>query len=283
MLLLVVYFTLSISHFSFCAISSAFSDAKNLVGNEILSKHPHTAQIQSSLNDYTSQLLDKCVARNGTEALEEIQNSITELNSCVSSRINVMNISEEIKAAIPRGALDEVFSKYCDQIPEVKECRIPVIAALKVCLSDEADNDLDILDATIDAALDFICYKGGERIAIFMAENGTDCFLKNVDNIADCVNETLPDLESALTEMQTTNTSFFDEKNCHLEMKVKECFVASLKDCHDPTPANVVEGLINAMIRKTPCYKSIAGMTSVPAPLLLISVLLSWVRLFIHF
>lgn len=51
------------------------------------------------------------------------------------------------------------------QIPDVKQCRMPVIAALKVCLSDEADNDLDILDATIDAALDFICYKGGERIA----------------------------------------------------------------------------------------------------------------------
>ena len=51
------------------------------------------------------------------------------------------------------------------QIPEVKECRAPVIEALKVCLSDDADNDLDILDATIDAALDFLCYKGGERIA----------------------------------------------------------------------------------------------------------------------
>ena len=47
--------------------------AENLIGSEIFSKHPHTSQIQSSLNDYTLQLLDKCLAQNGTEALDEIQ------------------------------------------------------------------------------------------------------------------------------------------------------------------------------------------------------------------
>lgn len=59
------------------------------------------------------------------------------------------------------------------QIPEVKQCRIPVIAALKVCLSEEADNDLDTVDATIDGALDFICYKGGERIASILPSLST--------------------------------------------------------------------------------------------------------------
>lgn len=69
-----------------------------------------------------------------------------------------------------------------------------------------------------------------------------------------------------------------------LEMKIKECFVESLKDCHDPTPANVVEGLINAMIRKTPCYKSFAELASVPTPILLIPALfLTWVRSFGNF
>lgn len=49
------------------------TDVKNLIENEILSKHPHTAQVESTLNNYTMQLLDKCVALNGTEAIDEIQ------------------------------------------------------------------------------------------------------------------------------------------------------------------------------------------------------------------
>jgi hypothetical protein len=36
---------------------------------------------------------------------------------------------------------------------------------MQVCLSDQADQDLEIFDEAISAAVDFMCYKGGERIA----------------------------------------------------------------------------------------------------------------------
>lgn len=36
-----------------------------------------------------------------------------QLNDCVTSRITIANISDEIKAAAPKGVLDEVFEKYC--------------------------------------------------------------------------------------------------------------------------------------------------------------------------
>lgn len=64
-----------------------------------------------------------------------------------------------------------------------------------------------------------------------------------------------------------------------LEMKVKECMVESLKNCHDPTPANVVEGLINAMIKRTPCYKSSAIVHSLSTVVILVAALfLSWLH-----
>ena len=40
-----------------------------------------------------------------------------------------------------------------------------MIKAVQVCLTDQADRDLEIFDAVLEAALNFICYKGGERIA----------------------------------------------------------------------------------------------------------------------
>lgn len=51
------------------------------------------------------------------------------------------------------------------QISAIKKCREPVILAMQVCLSDQADQDLEIFDEAISAAVDFMCYKGGERIA----------------------------------------------------------------------------------------------------------------------
>ena len=47
-----------------------------------------------------------------------------------------------------------------------------------------------------------------------MSENGTDCFFSNIDNIATCLNGSLPDLEDAIKSIQTTNTSMFDDTNC---------------------------------------------------------------------
>ncbi len=54
---------------------------------------------------------------------------------------------------------------FFSHFPEIKHCRKPVVEALKVCLSDQGRQDLEIVDNAIDAAVDFMCYKGGERIA----------------------------------------------------------------------------------------------------------------------
>ena len=40
-----------------------------------------------------------------------------------------------------------------------------MISALQVCLSDQGDEDVEIINTAIDGALEFMCFKGGERIA----------------------------------------------------------------------------------------------------------------------
>jgi len=222
-----------------------------------------------NLDYYTKLWLEECERVNGTEAIEDIQSSFVQVTDCITAKVNLVNISAEIKDAMPRGALDEVFTKYCNQIPEIKDCRVPMIKAVQVCLTDQADRDLEIFDAVLEAALNFICYKGGERIAIFLAENGTDCFQTNIDRMADCLNESLPHLQKIVTDVHTANISIFHEDNCSLEDKMKFCVVEPLKTCSDPTPANVVEGLIDSMLKKTPCYKAGSLRTSVSSSLTL--------------
>ena len=101
-----------------------------------------------------------------------------------------------------------------------------MIKAVQVCLTDQADQDLEIFDAVLEAALNFVCYKGGERIAsmtlemirfvcvVFLAENGTDCFQYHLDQIAECLNGHLPQLQKIVTDIHTANISIFHEDNC---------------------------------------------------------------------
>ena len=115
-----------------------------------------------------------------------------------------------------------------------------------------------------------------------MSENGTDCFMSKIDPISTCINGSLIEVEELFTSMQKTNSSIFSDKSCRsvfipyrkfflplsiyeidvpfrLEAKMKSCVVDSLKKCSDPTPANVIEGLIDSMIKKTPCFVSSSG------------------------
>jgi len=197
--------------------------------SNMISKQLEQVSREFDLNTYTQQWLETCEHINGTQASEDIQvnsspwifvhqrrlaTALFTLSDCVTSKINIVNITEEIKAAAPRGALDEVFASYCNLVPGIKHCRTPMISALQVCLSHQRDDDLQLIDSAIDGALDFMCFKGGERIAIFLAENGTDCLYDNADRIASCINDTMPQVQSLLQNLQLFNESIFDPVNC---------------------------------------------------------------------
>lgn len=61
-----------------------------------------------------------------------------------------------------------IYLRYrilCSQVPAIKKCSAPVFSALQVCVTEQSGQDLKIFQSAIDEALDFICFKGGERIA----------------------------------------------------------------------------------------------------------------------
>jgi len=182
------------------------------------------------------------------------QDSLHNLYFCISSKINVANLFKEMEAATPIGALDEVFTQYCDQIPELMNCAEKVTDAMSVCLGDQGKEDLKTFVGVVDAALEFLCYKGGERIAIFLAEKGSECLVSSVDRLMGCLNESLPSFTNVLDNMHSLNLSIYDPANCKVEVQVKGCVVDALKSCSDPTPSNVIEGLMNSMERATPCF-----------------------------
>ena len=160
------------------------------------------------LNMFTEEWLDRCESMNESSTFEDIQvnllylavcltlssnysyimqESFHNLSQCILSKINIVKISEEIKAATPKGDLDEVFAHYCKWVlvivciseyslpilsifyhslmPEIRSCAQPLVSSLEICLNDQGDEDLHLSIAAIDAALDFLCYKGGERMA----------------------------------------------------------------------------------------------------------------------
>jgi len=99
--------------------------------------------------------------------------------------------------------------------------------------------------------LNFICFKEGDRIALFIATGGPECFTEKQAGVQACVNNTfggyypMPNFESNVSSLQTLPSLLFGLKECTDIAKLQYCTVAELNNCTEPTPANIVDSLFN--------------------------------------
>lgn len=63
--------------------------------------------------------------------------------------------------------------------------------ALEPCLDSSETEFQRILINILTKLVDFICYKDGDMIALFIAENGPKCINENKDQLIECFNSTL--------------------------------------------------------------------------------------------
>lgn len=58
------------------------------------------------------------------------------------------------------------------------------------CLEKKEIEGKQILVQIIEKLLNFVCYKEGDHIALFIAEKGPECFNEQKDNLITCINST---------------------------------------------------------------------------------------------
>lgn len=213
-------------------------------------------------------LEEKCKKNGGNTSFDDFMMAREEFNFCIQPLVNVTELQVEIENAKPTGDLDLVFSKYCKKSPILKECVTNFTTGLEPCLDPKEKQTKRVFQNVSESLLDFICFKEGDRIALFIAEKGPECLSDKKEAIKHCMNITLSKFipkEGANAE----NIPLFklEKEECTALKNLHLCVVSELEKCNETTPSNIVDSLMKFMMKQTPCndfglYPSESGVAS---------------------
>ncbi|XP_047986346.1 27 kDa hemolymph protein-like [Leguminivora glycinivorella] len=201
----------------------------------------HKQQVKNAIEEV-------CKKANAEDKATEVQNAINAFSDCLKGLFNVDQIKAEIEEAKPNGALDEVFKKYCAKSSQLKTCINTAITGVTPCVPTEYRVHLPAATNTTDQLIDFVCYKDGDRIALFIAEKGPECFTEKLNDMKACA-ETLKDSVGSVEAAKALST----EEKCKKLDALSACVVTKLEACENPTPANMVESLYKFIKKASPC------------------------------
>ena len=206
--------------------------------------------------------------------VEDVRNSA---QRCVEQNLNVTEIQEDIAKHMENGDLDELFSGRCKTLPPViYKCAEQQLAKLSTCLNEteRAKDYPGYVMKGLRAAVKFLCYQDGERIAIFLGEKGQECV--SAEPTRDSVQKCLKahNLTEHVSDQFGSLTYGFTPDNCRRLFVSHDCVVNGLRLCEDSTPSNVVDSLLKAVEKELPCKRATSGAEqslSAVWPMLLLS------------
>lgn len=272
-------------------------DVINKVSNIIDTKSLNVSGIDlSALNASAIPALDeaknlfkqKCDKNGGEGAYETASKAKDKVEECIKSFVNVTQLEAEMEKYKPTGDLDVVFRRYCNKTPKLKKCVSDFTDATEPCLEVSEKETKKILLNITDSLLNFVCFKEGDRIALFISANGPECLQSKQHEIENCINATfgkyMPSMDanngSLIGLDRIEHLLVLDNKECGDISIVQACIVKELEKCSDPTPANIVDSIFNFILRATPCKNVVGGAaTSTISLLLTLSLVLLSLRL----
>lgn len=213
-----------------------------------------------NIEEATNLFEQKCTKNGGPNAFENAKNAKTEMEQCLKSLIDMNELNAEMESAKPKGELDEVFKKYCRRSPIFMNCVNNFTTAIEPCLEQkERDNKKVVMNIT-ESLLSFVCYKEGDRIALFISAGGPECFQSKRQEIEDCINATFgssiftPDsISGGMPGVDKIPSLIVGNKECTDMDNLQRCVVRELEKCSDPTPGNIVESIFRYIKKVTPC------------------------------
>ncbi|XP_030378715.1 27 kDa hemolymph protein-like [Scaptodrosophila lebanonensis] len=222
-------------------------DAKRLVLQKCRKAHEGGDGSQRAAGDF-----------NETATTVRLETAVHRLMDCAKDLVNVTKLLEEIEEAKPRGDLDEVFEKYCANLPRAKSCVHDFNDALLPCMTSAERAQNTVMVSIVDQLLNFICMKNGDHIALFIAEAGPECLMQNKEHIGQCINSTyagyMPKELSAAVELPEL---LLGPRQCLDLRDLERCVVRHVEQCSNITPANIVESIFRFVLKQSKCQAEI--------------------------
>ncbi|EDW00188.1 27 kDa hemolymph protein [Drosophila grimshawi] len=238
---------------------------------------PEFRNTNVSMDDIKRVYREKCkkvVGVDNTTLYQNIENAATKLGSCLSGLANLTELQAEMDAARPIGDLDTVFNKYCKRAPEAEDCVRAFNEKVRPCLTTEELRQQATMMRLGASLLAFACSRGGDQIALFVAEQGPECLEANKESISNCFNRSfnqyLPK-DGQVPDLMSRPELLFTPTHCVDLQSFEGCVLHHLEQCAEITPANVVETIFRFVKNETDC-KAWMDARANERPILLASV-----------
>lgn len=205
-------------------------------------------------------LHEKCKKATGGEEnsplYQEIEKGSTVLTSCLADLANMTALQQEIEAARPIGELDTVFNKYCDKAPAAAKCLRDFNTKVQPCLNAKEKQQNIVFMRIVTGLLDFMCSRGGDHIALFVAEEGPECLEANRDAINMCLNSSFHEFlpkDFKVPDLFDLPDLVLEPSHCVDLERFQSCTIHHLEQCREITPANVAEAVFKFIKNETSC------------------------------
>ncbi|KAJ8931796.1 hypothetical protein NQ314_015252 [Rhamnusium bicolor] len=141
------------------------------------------------VEDVENVLKEKCEKewRSGCSGNDQQEN----VKVCIERYVNFTVVQEELEKAKETGSMDEVFGKYCKKWPSIYKCFDDVTSTARLCMDDNEEKAFNKSLVILNELQEFMCYKDGDRLAMFVAEGGVECVQERKQGVQDCLNATL--------------------------------------------------------------------------------------------
>ncbi|XP_037933199.1 27 kDa hemolymph protein-like [Teleopsis dalmanni] len=212
-----------------------------------------------TLDDIKKVYREKCKKVSGIDnstLYHDIEKGAASLSACVSGFTNFSAIQEEIAKATPIGELDSVFHNYCTKIPTIMECVQKFNLKVQPCLSPEEKNQNAVMMRVAKSLLKFMCDRGGDQIALFVAEDGPECIEANKEAITNCMNNSFSQYmpkDGSIPDINDLPELVFQPKQCVDLERFEKCTIHHLEQCQEVTPANIAESIFKFIKNETSC------------------------------
>lgn len=205
----------------------------------------HSSNVEEIL---LSILRRECDKHGGPTAYDNAVQSLKNSRSCIQSVVNTTQLQAELAHdSEPRVELDAVFKKYCRKVPDIRICGMNFMRSIKPCVTQDEQKSVDVVSTMMDLTLDFLCYNEGDRLATFAASGGLQCFLSKQQALENCANETIGRQHSDEDPIMLIG------KYCGDKKEFQDCLVKVMEECRDPTPATIMNDLVNSVFKVLPC------------------------------
>ncbi|XP_017086791.1 27 kDa hemolymph protein [Drosophila eugracilis] len=213
----------------------------------------------TSLEDIKRMYREKCKKVNGADNAtfyDEIERAAIKMKTCISGVANLTALQEEMEVARPNGDLDTVFHKYCLKAPQVEQCVKDFNEKAQHCLTAEEKRHQETVQRIGAALLGFACSRGGDQIALFIAEQGPECLEANKEAINNCLNQSFHQYipkDGQVPDLMSNPEILFSPTHCVDLQRFESCVIHHLEQCTEITPANIVQSVFRFVKNETDC------------------------------